>query len=352
MKIHHKLLCSLVFGLPLLGTSCVSTETVEPDSPKGQESGEVVINIKAPSDGETRADANYKLRYVAKVFDGGNINNLGNLVMRKEIAGSDVSENNVANQIIFKVDPGYSYTILVFADYIPAGNSYTDDAKTMYQDCFYNTSMKFGTTSVPKVVWMRTTPESDAEKLSKDFFFNDNYDCFYGYKSFKKTEDEVVIDMTLERAVALVEFRDISNYTGKYTISIDKKGIGYRPQFNMSPPSITSETIEQSLMFDNSVATTGQDVLSYYVFADDSEGQTISATFTVIPENGEAQKFTVNHIPVKRNYKTVVRGSYLEKKAEETTPPGPDVGKIGDVVLNLSASGDWSGTIGYEMTPL
>lgn len=339
-----------ISAIPFFLFSCISSESSMPLEASSK-SEEVVININVPDLENTRADQGYKLRYVAKIFEGESTAAIGAYLQRKEIAGDDLSENNRTNQIVFKVNPNVYYTIMVFADYIPADYAFKDDTDNAYGDYFYDTDVKVGVTSITKNVNMRPTPGLNSDDISADFFNNDNYDCFFASVSFQKTEEEKVVDLTLKRALARVELRDISTVTGDYQLKVNK--LGYRPGFAMDTKIVTDQTANAALSLSGTQNTAGEDILYFYVFANDNESnQYASIDFSVTTPAGETQNFSISKIPVKKNYKTVVRGSYLEPQQPEDDPSGGSSTKVGDIILNLSTDQDWTDSFDYSMSRL
>lgn len=326
-------IASLFLAVPFV-CSCVSTETVEPDL-AAKATDEIVLNISSPEDAFTRADNGYKLRYIAKIFQGSTSAAWTSVISRQELIDG---ESN--NRIVFKVDPDKDYAIMVFADYIPA--DYTADANGLYKDYFYNTQ------SSRKAV-MRTTPGSDADALSPLFFNNPNYDAFYGIATFHKEEAEKIVDMTLKRASAQVIFRDNSGLSGSCNVTVNKIGLRKTYDFSLQSQSSTPGASEANRnLGDIAIAETAtvgagnSDIFYFYTLADEiTSPQYVSTEFKVTKEGVVSDAVSVKEIPVKSNYRTIVTGQFLP--ADPSTPgPGEDeTTKAGDIILNLSTDFSW-----------
>lgn len=323
-----KLIKSSFFAL-ISGTllsACMSTEVIEPKE-SSQEVNEIVLSIKTPQEVLTRADNGYKLRYIAKIIKGSNTSAWGNTT---PLDRQEIIDGESNNQIIFKVPAGENYGILVFADYIPA--DYQRGTNGLYKDHFYNT------TNSSKVAIIRTTPGSDKETVSADFFNNDNYDAFYGIKTLRKEIEEVVVDMTLVRTTAKVIFRENTN-TGTGNITLTKLGVQRQFYLDSGTCAFASSTsINVALPNASVVDDDNKDLFFFYTLADTpSPNQTVSTEFKVINNAISSDPFTITKIPVKANYKTIVTSAFL---SEEETPK-EDETKAGDIILNLSANYDW-----------
>lgn len=359
-------------------SSCISTEEVSSPEAKS-ETAQLVLNIEKPSELATRADDGYKLRYVAKLFQASSLGNISELKIRKEIADGDFSENEVANQIIFNVDAGYPYIILVTADYIPKGYPISNST---YQDYFYNTAC-----SDSKSVAINPTPGQAVNNWSfaafKDSFFNnDNYDCFYAISDvINKTEAKVELSLTLNRNVSKIIFKDQSGAPSEgISINISKIGFGY--SYELHKNVIQNNFDEPFSPKINLGPSSTQDGLFYfYSFAPDNEDEDnkASITFTV-----NSKTFTIEDIPLKANYKTIVTGNFLGSESSGSKgedPSGGDSGNTGgntgdnngdntggdntgggntggdttepgDIILNLGSNSDWNGYITLSFEPM
>lgn len=298
-------------------SSCVSTETVEPEPSKSM-SKEIVLNLGTVPEVSTRAQEGYKLRYIAKIYQGSS-----SAAWEKHLDRKEIIDGESNNQIIFRVDPNADYGILVFADYIPS--NYQADSNGLYNDYFYNTSKN------SKRVMIRTTPGSDASAISTDFFNNPNYDAFYGLKKVHKDVTELKVDMTLSRITSQVIFRDNSDNTGNCSVKVSKLGV--RRNFDLDIAQSTAPSSEScNVTFSQDISSQGnKDVFFFYSLADlINSPQNVSASFSVT--NGEVTTETISatEIPVKSNYKTIVKGQFV---------PAPV--RAGDIILNLSTDYNW-----------
>ena len=316
-----------------LFSSCVATDVVTPEANKDS-SEYVVLNVSSPQEA-TRADEGYKLRYIAKIFQGSSRTAWGDPLDRQELIDG---ENG--NQIVFKVDPNDNYAILVFADYIPA--NYEAGADGLYNDYFYNTKKN------SKQVVLRTTPGSDAANVSSSFFNNHNYDAFFGMETFRKEEAEKVVDMTLKRTTAQVVFREKSENEGECSVSVNKLGVrksfsqdqnnSADPDFYEANKSLGNLNLTETANVDSS----NKDLFFFYTLADPtSSPQNVSTEFKVTKNETESDVITVKDIPVKANYKTIVTGEFLPADNSGDDPKEEDPTKSGDVILNLTTDFSW-----------
>lgn len=343
MKYFTYLTSTALTGLLLFGMAgCVSTDIIEPSKNKEKE-GELILNLSTPDDILTRADNNYKLRFVAKIFEGSSTIGYGEMLQRQEISQGDKSENGVENQMIFKVEPNNDYTLMVFADYIPIESKASSEG--FYPDYHYNTNIDYQT----RTVMMYTTPKSKMDVVSADFFNNDNYDCFFEMETFEKTELEKIIDMTLKRITSKVIFRDNSDKTDYTNVEIKNITLGNQFAFLNNQATFYDEfNINNASLgiLPQDKAEDSKDILYFYTlsnFTTNDRNQKASIEFILTNSANATSTFTVSDIPVKRNYKTIVNGNYLSAFEAD---PLPDTGNTGDIILNVSTENDW------ELEPL
>lgn len=319
-----------LFGIAAL-SSCVSTDTLDMNEIQDTDTG-IVLNLYKPDGFDTRADnENYKLRYIAQIARGSSSNNIGSILSRQEIIDGETE----TNRVIFKVDPGYDYTIMVFADYLPAETM--ANSKGHYEDYFYNT------TDNEKLCKIRTTPGSDEQKVSPDFFNNDNYDAFFGKHSLHKEAKEEIVNMTLKRITAQVKFNETKVTSGEGEVAINK--LSYRKSFfwetgGTSLSDNPSANLGNIYLSQNSIINgNNQDLFYFYTLAGTTNSsQNVSIEFTVKREALDPKTTTVNEIPVKANYRTIVKGNFMPLSPED---PPIDEDKTGNIILNLSTDGNW-----------
>ncbi|MCH5224682.1 MAG: hypothetical protein J1D77_01740 [Muribaculaceae bacterium] len=366
----HLLFASLL----LIFSSCISTESIEPENPAGEDL--LVVNLEAPSAISTRADhSGYKLRYVVKLFKGSN----SGVEQRKEVVG------NPNARIVFKVDPGVSYQLFAFADYIPENYEASGDTFTDY--C-YNTSVKNGDREINKSVDIRPKAgQNTSSTIDPAFFNNDNYDCFYGQTDkFFKDATQKEISLTLNRGVSMVVFQDLGASTQgtEKNISIGKITLGYR--LGLDSEAVDLNEIGSNTSSQRVSLTSSTDRLFYfYTFADLSENN-----YAEVNLNVNDKTYTIKNIPIKGNYKTIVKADFLTGSTggssgngnggnDQGNTGGSDSGnsgnngsddnggnsgdnggdsgsnteKIGDIILNLSNNNaDWdSQTIEPKLIP-
>ena len=328
-----KLFSFSLFASSILA-SCVSTEILEPESPQDT-SKQIVLTLTTPEEASTRADNGYKLRYTARIFKGSSANAWAKTpVDRQEIIDGEEYEGKEKNQIIFKVEPNDNYGIMVFADYVPV--DYQPDNDGYYKDYFYNTK--------EKRIIMRTTPGSDEEVVSPEFFNNHNYDAFFAIQTIYKDIEEVVLNMSLKRATAQIVFRETSDATGDCSIIVNKLGVRrlFDQDINQTfdPPSSESSKNRGNINLPQtaSVDEENKDLFFFYSLAHTANTtQHVSTEFKAFNDNHITDAYSVKEIPVKANYKTIVKGAFHPNayfKPEEDT-------KAGDIILNLSADYDW-----------
>lgn len=303
-------------------SSCVSTEIIEPESDV-KETDELILNLSAPADVSTRASEGYKLRYIAKIFRGNSSNTFGEPLQRKEIIDGEVADN----KIVFKVDPNYNYTLMVFADYIPSTTQ--ANSQGLYADYFYNTSQ------YPKASMIRTTPGKDSETVSADFFNNDNYDSFFGRHTLYKDEKEVIVNMTLKRTTAKVIFRETSSNTGEGQVKVTNLKYGNIFQWDVEDAGVNQyPSLNLSLGTSSTISDEDKDLFYFYTLADsNTTGLALNFTFTIT--GGDPLTYTIPNIPVTANHRTIVKGAFLPDPQSEPDP------LEGDIILNLSTDYTW-----------
>ena len=341
---------SLFSSLALLSlNSCVSTEVVEPETPDvpNEEVKPLVLNLTVPEDVKTRAvHEGYKLRYIAKLYEGLPTSLVYPIVERKELLAGEEGDGGVKNQIVFYPKEGVYYTIYLFADYIPDPGL---GVKGPYNDYFYDT--KYNNTS--DAVRMLSTPASkNSTKVSADFFNNENYDCFGGMivMDHKKTEVEDKFDITLERLVSKVRLVDQSGLGGDYIINVTY--LDYLSQYILSEnyglPGSYLINYANSSGIDINLKDLKEDqekeIFYFYTFEGHSSSGMPKFQLTITDSNTKAYVTSVKTegIDTKRNYITTLKGNVL---------PGPKVDlpdqdevetRKGGIVLNLSQSENWN----------
>ena len=338
--INIKISITKLFSLSCLAlalSSCVSTEVIELEQ-KTEENAEIVLNFSAPYDVKTRADDGYYLRYVAKLFPVINgSDRLQGEMVRAEILESEDSENN---KIIFRVDPGRRYQVLVFADYIPYNERSEDNT---YPDYYYNTRATDGS------ITLNNPPgsSSSTNTLSAEFFNNDNYDCFsYCSEVFTKYQEKKELQCVLERAVAKVQLKDNSEYPGTFK-DITFTTLKIYPEFrqpteiSVGTKSFLSKSFEASEFskFNNGI------LFYFYTFASKKSGASpfyINLGFTTsIEENSIPLTITEQNIQVAKNYITTVSGTLLSQ-LQSSIPEEPSWDDDKNIILDLTTSQDWA----------
>lgn len=326
-----------VIALTLGLGSCISTDTVTPGSDESSVK-EIVVNISTPDELKSRADNGYRLRYVAKIFQGVNQNNIY-FIQRQDILDGDLGEKGVNNQLIFKVPANDNYFMYVFADYIP--DPYTKSNDGFYKDYYYDTRTDFDYRAT-----LRPTPGTTNDKLSESFFNNDNYDCFFAMESFLKEESEKVLNMTLQRNTAKVIVKDLSlNAIENLSLRISNMNTGC--DFDYPNLETTFSPLYNSITLEiNTDGSEEQELLYFYTIINDSDREKkINFDLRVSHKDlVEPYNISLTDIPVKRNYRTIVKDSFIPSPASDPQPedPDPDTNKAGDIILNLSTAYGWS----------
>lgn len=312
--IWHILSLWVLFGAL---SSCVSTEPVDPSS-GSDDKVPLVLNLKMDEAASTRAEANhsgFKLRYIAKMFEG-SFANLNSVKERKEmIAAGD------ANQMVFYVDPNQTYSFIVYADYIPSDTQKNSDNE--YGDYYYDTHTN------KDMVTMLTSPKGNFSDVTVDFFNNDNYDFFAGAVQIEKRDETIIRDVVLKRRVAKVRFVDNSTNSGVYTISVSSfRHIRNFTIDDGSTNAMTPTQHDQQLVVSPNkfVSNSGdKEVLFFYTFAHEYADNSLTAlTMNVSSDNGVSQKIEANNIPLQMNYITTVKGKLLPDSSGSNNPGGND----------------------------
>lgn len=336
MSIIKQLLRFSALAVTLSLTSCVATETLESPG-ENEKENRIVLHLAPATDGATRADNNYKLRYVAQLFEGEMYNNVSSTPLQR----SEIIEGEDNNQIIFNVTPNKYYILFVFADYIPAESQ---PIAGLYNDYFYDTH------TTAKSVSMLTTPASSATKVSAEFFNNGNYDCFFSRAKLYKEESSYELTMTLKRITAQVSFRDNSTFAAEGTVNVNKLGLRSRYDFNLAQtidPSSTEfngQRLDINLNEPAQVTSTEREIFYFYTLADEgASGQYVATQFGVNQNGTEGERITVQNIPVRANFRTIVKGSYLKDLSQSQNPGDdkPSEPSADGIILNLGVDKNW-----------
>lgn len=315
----------LVVGSLIAMNSCVSTDTLEQGESK-VESDKIVINLAAPEPGNTRATDGYKLRYIAKLFEGPKSDwDARSLKKTVEIIDGEVSNNRIE----FVVDPNSYYGLLVFADYIPEES--TADANGHYPDHFYNT------TSYPMRYVMRSTPGKDTNnELSAEFFNNDAYDCFCNVDTIYKTKLERVVDMTLNRMVAQVVVQENTDNAGDCSVAIKSlKFVRNMDANNKVASGLATTTIgSQGITLQNNISSSQKNLFYHYTFANPTNDECNTAMEFEVTQNGKTVSKNFPSLKVQANYRTIIKGAFLP--AADPDPGVGDTTKEGNIILNIA----------------
>lgn len=301
--------------------SCVNTETVEPSNP--EKSNKIVINIGSPEQSQTRGDSDHsghKLRYIAKLYQSTRV------IDRKEVIEGELGNGTQRNQLVFDVEPD-NYILYVFADYIPEDYVAKD---YLFEDLYYWTEVS------SDAIKMNAVPglNNKDDQVNDKYFNNDNYDCFSKKITVKKEASEVVLNVTLERAVAKIRLVDTSRKKGSYKIGISQ--LGYIKQYGINDStaaglktltSKSSNLVELTKEFEGNE---DQEIMYYYVFASKSPEPTdkLSLQVSLTDENGNNKTVLIDNIEVNQNHITTIKGSFLPEASQNN--PGGDNGNSGN----------------------
>ena len=313
-------------------SACVSTETIEdPSSKNEQTSNELSIQLSAPESVGTRAgNDDFMLRYSAMLYEMNNTS-LGELVKRQEITQTS---SNPSPTLKFSVSPG-KYRIYIFADYIP-GNS-DANSNGLYNDYYYDTQ------NMAKLnISLKGYNGETLTQITKDFFNNPNYECFYHVEDINKTEKRYDIDQKLKRAVAKVRFYD-ENITDDNFDEITFSNFSTVPIFFMANKiGSTSMTQRQLSNINLTELTTdsydNKKVLFYfYTFESSNDKKLGEYNLTVKNKSGVSNQVSINtgKITAVANYVTTVKGSFISLLSPDD----------GDINVKLDTDLNWGNGI-------
>ncbi|MCH5236906.1 MAG: hypothetical protein J1E95_03810 [Muribaculaceae bacterium] len=322
-KFSKGLIKLAIFGVGF--TSCVSTTTVEEPKMADSEYEEISINFSVAKDINTRADADHKLRYVAKLFRTSLIS-ASNFVQRK-----DLIEGTEGNTIKFKVDPGI-YRVIIFADYIPS--DFEADENGIYPDYYYDTS-----SLNESIVMLAFNDHKDKANPIN----NDNYDCFSIYSSaIEKVEDKATVIDKLELTRAVAKVRFISNSIPEaenFSLTLSK--FSYYDTFYQTDGTFLKSDFDDSLLrslnFTKPSNLQNNELFFFYTLASGTTKQLQEISFKVVTD-GETVETNVPRatIPVKRNYTTTLKGKFAYEEEIEIDNPEDYI-----ILENMSAGQTW-----------
>lgn len=308
-----------------------STEIITPEEGLEIYGDDIVLNFNPDDLPSTRAGSDHVLRYTAKLFQGEfGTNTNPTFLERKEIIAT-----NGNNTITFSVPQG-TYSVLIFADYIPANSS--PDAIGLYPDKYYDT-----TSTDESVRMLAFTDKNGSTLLNQCCINNDNYDCFTGIiSSIHKTEQKYEQSLTLQRATAKVRFISTTPLPDASITEIKLSSFDYRDTYFQFGESarLDGKTVSQMKLdnytFSQMSDESNGEVFYFYTLASLSANNNLKKIeFTVKYSDGTSRKTTIDdyNIPIKKNHITTVKGAFL-------TEPLPDPSELGDITLHFS-TGDW-----------
>ena len=329
-KLHQNLLYSVLLLTAFMTGGCSQTDLVSIGDIEEKPGNEITLNITAPDALSTRADANHKLRFTAKLFKDKYNSSNGNqfLEMKQGIA------TDGACTITFSVPQG-DYSVLLFADYIPSSTEC--DSKGFYEDAYYDTSSD--NEDIRMIAF--TTNSSDHSLIQKHCINNENYDCFSAYTGvINKTEAKYEKDIVLQRVTSKIRFvsttpapADVKEiiFSKFYCFDIYKQF--YETVFN--------EKSYGSMKLSSHVITgmsdpEKQEVFYFYSLGAKNQEYLGDIAFTIYYTDGSSRYVEIpeGKIKIRKNYITTVRSSFLDDEKEE----------VGDIILHLSSDDNWSGT--------
>lgn len=313
------LLASPLLGGMMLLTSCVDTRIIEPETPLIDNSSKIVLNLSAPEDATTRATDGFKLRFVAKIFNGSESNlNDTYYKARQELVQGEAGPAGKIDQMVFDVEANQNYIIYVFADYIPVDSKPSEEG--YYEDYYYDTRNSGNT----GVTLMSTPKQLSNQAVPASFFNNDNYDCFAGTENIgKKGEDAIYRTITLERIVSKVRFVDSTKIKGDISTNVSK--ITYLNNYDLrnqggGNKASNSESINLGSV--NFKEGEENEILYFYTFSskitDGSQSPGLTLTLTdpskdISDGSTNTTTITVDKISVQKNFITTVKGNFLHE---------------------------------------
>ena len=175
--------------LLLMLASCSSTEVVPVDIEDN--SHQISISVSAPDsygfEALSRAGESHQIRLIAHLYS---LNEDGSAATSPiPLSSQEVLHRDSETKLTFNIENTGEYCVTVFADYIPADATPTDNH---YPDNYYDTS----------------SPEKIRVKLNDatiaDFFNNDLRDCFVGKTVFTKGLNSCEKELRLTRPVSRI----------------------------------------------------------------------------------------------------------------------------------------------------
>lgn len=323
MKLNLRQL-SAVFAAAMITivTGCATTEVV--DTPSGnEEKGEAVtLNIACPDAAKaTRAGNDHALRFSAIMYEGGSIKDASVSQRKEKLASEEGSAT-----ITFEVPPG-DYTFVVIGDYIPKVDADSDgvfenpdpDESGLYQDTYYDTK------SEKEKIWSLAFKNKN---VSKDFFNNDNYDCFASSITLTKEEAEINQDITLNRIVSRISLVS----TTEAPAEIDNISIEHFDFFsaylygvkdtnqnhgNDSEYKIPKLTVESTFSEDNN------ELFYFYTLAPKAKAEPLYYMYVTVNFKDNSSRTTTildKKIYPQSNYKVKVAGPFLSAAPVDKGP--------------------------------
>ena len=317
--------------------SCVSSEPVEPPVSITEKGDQITLRFSAPKALETRADANFKLRYVAKLYERQGLSIDPSTMVRKDM----IEGGEDGTVIVFQVDPDKIYEIHTFADYIPSYS--TVQADGTYPDYYYNTRTDAGNVS------MIVNPGSSTRAITEEFFNNDNYDCFARMDTVHKTKLKKELKCELQRAVAKVRFVDESATPESFG-SLTFSALSFFPDFNITTLQRGAySTLKQWDIEQLNLTAMGNaerhEVFYFYTFASSSRDNLKAFRFTTVNSAGQQVSRYIQdyEVPVMKNYVTTIKGKLVADLPSQDEPDDPKEEDLeGGIILDLTTNPDWN----------
>lgn len=306
---------------------CTSTELVEIPGEQPAKPDVISISLSAPHL-ETRADATHRLRYTARLFSGNTETGHIEFIKKKQML-----EGESSTVLVFDGVEEGTYTITLFADYVPANSEPDDNGE--YPDYYYDTS------GYEDIVM---------KDAGKEFLNNDHYDCFGKYIIVKKEAEEKRETVALPRIVAKV--RMIGNETSSgetpTAVSVTKFStlLSYKLTSGRASEIYRYPTGEvPGNKWDLTPSLTAPNELFYfYTFAaspslNNGKAQTLGyLSFSVEADGLDPVNTDINsgEIQVRPNYVSTVKGNFIP-----STPDDPDT-RTDRIILDLSSIAGWN----------
>lgn len=312
---------NLLPALPLLSLlfSCSSTEVTDDLNPPSP-SNIISLSLSAPEI-KTRAGSDHMLRFTAHLLKG----DLDHDSNTPTVAKKQMIEGTEGNTLVFEGVEQGTYTITLFADYIPTNTP--KNAAGEYTDVYYKTD---------------NFNQIDIKATGSDMINNDNYDCFGEYVVIKKEAAEKHEVVALKRLVAKVRFVanqsvpddlkiNISQFSTLKSYKMDSHRGGDIHNATTTGWEVTpSDPDKNELFFFYTFASSPAAAVDYGKSLGELKFTATSGTLDPLKtEIGSGE------IEVKSNYITTVKGDFIPQQPDDPTT------RTDRILLDLSTITGW-----------